>query len=112
MRSHSRPNPFVRIAPHQINMAYALVRMEHVIFDPLRSSTPHSLVHLVVSVTPEEVSLREEIEAHINIGRYVARFETPPPWKYAPQPSDRKSTRLNSSHEKHPYAGFSWKKNK
>lgn len=85
--SHRRFDPFFWITPDQINMTYALVRMEHVVFDPLRCTAPESLVHLVTLVAPEQVSLREEIKAHINIGRYVTRIEPPPSWEYSPQPS-------------------------
>ena len=68
-------------------MTDALVRMKHVVFDPLRGSAPNSLVHLVTSVAPEQVTLREEVKAHINICRYGARIETPPSWEYSTQPS-------------------------
>ncbi|MBS8241343.1 hypothetical protein DYI22_12635 [Marinobacter lipolyticus] len=87
MCSHSGFDPFFWIALHQINMTYALVRMEHVVFDPLRGCAPNSLVHLVAAVVPEQISLREEIKAHINVCRYAARIETPPSWEHPSQPS-------------------------
>lgn len=98
MCSHSRFDLIVWIAPHQINMTYALVRMKHVVFDPLRGSAPNSLVHLVPSVAPKQITLREEIKAHIDICRYGARIETPPSWEYSPQPSCGDADEQGNSH--------------
>src|SRR5690606_7123296 len=71
MRPHRRLDRLLGIASHQIDMAYPLVHIEHVILDPLRGSTLNSLVHLIPAVAAEQVALREEIKAHLNICRHV-----------------------------------------
>src|SRR5690554_1976152 len=98
MCSHSRFDPVFWIAPHQINMTYALMRMEHVVFDPLRGSAPNRFIRLVTSVAPEQVSARKEIKAHIYICRYGTRIGTPPSREYAPQPSCGDADEQGNSH--------------
>nr|WP_133005755.1 hypothetical protein [Marinobacter sp. JH2] len=79
-------------------MTYALMRMEHVVFDPLRDSAPNRLVRLVASVAPQQVSAREKIKAHIYICGHGTGVETPSSREYSSQSSCSDCDEKGNSH--------------